>query len=171
VAEQTICIRGARCVKVTPPMFDVLVYLYENYAALSACPDAGSLSRRLSDAGFDDDEIADAIGWLHGLASVTLSSRAPHRPEPTAFRVYTPQEYTQLGAHAIGFIATLDRGGQLNPEQREIVVERACALPEAPIALERLKIIVLMVLWSQSVDVDLLLLQELLDVGEPPSVH
>jgi Smg protein len=152
-------------------MFDVLVYLYENYTALSACPDAGSLSRRLSDAGFEDDEIADAIGWLHGLASVTLSSRTTQSPHPKGFRVYSPQEYTLLGAKAIGFIATLDRDGQLDPQQREIVVERACALSEAPIALDRLKIIVLMVLWSQSVDVDLVLLQELLDDGMQPGVH
>ncbi len=152
-------------------MFDVLVYLYENYTALSACPDARSLSRRLADAGFDDDEIAEAMGWLHGLASVTLSSRAPHHPQPSAFRVYTPQEYASLGAPAIGFIASLDRDGQLNPERREIVIERACALAEAPIGLDRLKIIVLMVLWSQSVDVDLLLLQELLDDGAQPVLH
>src|SRR3974390_40483 len=100
-------------------MFDVLVYLYENYTALSACPDARALTRRLADAGFEDDEIADAIGWLHGLARVPLSSLAPRRPEATAFRVYTPQEYSLLGARAIGFVATLDRGGQLSPEQRE----------------------------------------------------
>ena len=71
---------------------------------------------------------------------------------------------------AIGFIASLDRDGQLNPAQREIVIERAAAV-EPPITLERLKIIVLMVLWSQSVDVDLLLLQELLDDDPGPAVH
>lgn len=152
-------------------MFDVLVYLYENYSALSACPDARSLTRSLAAAGFDEDEIADAIGWLHGLASVTLSSRAPHRPDPNSFRLYTAIEYTQLGPDAIAFIAMLERSGQLSAEQREIVIERACALSEDPIGLERLKIIVLMVLWSQSVDVDLLLLEELLDDGEDPQVH
>ncbi|MDQ3445234.1 MAG: DUF494 domain-containing protein, partial [Pseudomonadota bacterium] len=39
-------------------MFDVLVYLYENYGALHACPDSDSLSKRLTDAGFDDEEIS-----------------------------------------------------------------------------------------------------------------
>ncbi|HEX4597570.1 MAG TPA: DUF494 domain-containing protein, partial [Burkholderiaceae bacterium] len=141
-------------------MFDVLVFLYENYSALSACPDFEALTRRLADAGFDEDEIADAMVWLHGLASVTLSSRMPDHNG--AFRVYTRQEYASLGSAAIGFIASLDRDRQLSPAQREIVIERALAV-ETPITLERLKIIVLMVLWSQSVDVDLLLLQELLD--------
>ena len=144
-------------------MFDVLVFLYENYSALSACPAFEALTRRLADAGFDEDEIADAMVWLHELASVTLSSRTQYRADAQAFRVYTSQEYASLGAAAIGFIASLDRDGQLNPAQREIVIERSAALGESPVTLERLKIIVLMVLWSQSVDVDLMLLQELLD--------
>jgi Smg protein len=151
-------------------MFDVLVFLYENYSALSACPDFEALTRRLADAGFEEDEIADAMVWLHGLASVTLSSRMPDRSGPQAFRVYTRHEYESLGASAIGFIASLDRDGQLSPAQREIVIERAAAV-EAPVTLERLKIIVLMVLWSQSVDVDLLLLQELLDDDPGPALH
>jgi len=159
------------CVTVATSMFDVLVYLYENYTALSACPDAEALTQRLADAGFEEEEIADAMVWLHGLASVTLSARVPQGANPAAFRVYTTQEYASLGAPAIGFIASLDRDGQLNPAQREIVIERASALAEVPITLERLKIIVLMVLWSQSVDVDLLLLQELLDDGPPPALH
>jgi Smg protein len=149
-------------------MFDVLVFLYENYSALSACPDFEALTRRLADAGFEEDEIADAMVWLHGLASVTLSSRMPDHTG--AFRVYTRHEYQSLGSAAIGFIASLDRDRQLSPAQREIVIERALAV-ETPITLERLKIIVLMVLWSQSVDVDLMLLQVLLDDDPGPAVH
>ena len=151
-------------------MFDVLVFLYENYSALSACPDFDALTRRLSDAGFDEDQIADAMVWLHGLASVTLSSRVPDRSDRQAVRVYTAQEYATLGPAAIGFLASLDRDGQLSPAQREIVIERAAAV-ETPVTLERLKIIVLIVLWSQSVDVDLLLLQELLDDDPRPGLH
>jgi Smg protein len=151
-------------------MFDVLVFLYENYSALSACPDFEALTRRLADAGFEEDEIADAMVWLHGLASVTLSSRMPDDADPRAVRVYTRHEYESLGTAAIGFIASLDRDGQLSPAQREIVIERAAAV-ETPITLERLKIIVLMVLWSQSVDVDVLLLQELLDDDPRPALH
>src|ERR1700730_4752698 len=152
-------------------MFDVLVFLYENYSALSACPDFEALTRRLADAGFDEDEIADAMVWLHGLASVTLSLRMPGRRDPGAFRVSTSQEYASLGTAAVGFIASLDRDGQLSPAQREIVIERAAAVAEMPVTLDRLKIIVLMVLWSQSVDVDLMLLQELLDDDPRPALH
>ena len=51
-------------------MFDVLVYLYENYWRPDACPDHDQLARKLSSAGFESDEIQEALSWLDGLASV-----------------------------------------------------------------------------------------------------
>ena len=45
-------------------MFDVLVYLYENYWRPDACPDPRQLSRKLSAVGFENDEIQDALRAL-----------------------------------------------------------------------------------------------------------
>ena len=45
-------------------MFDILVYLFENYSAFNACADADALSRKLAAAGFPKDEITDALAWL-----------------------------------------------------------------------------------------------------------
>ena len=45
-------------------MFDVLVYLYENYWRPDACPEPKQLSRTLSAVGFEPDEIQDALRWL-----------------------------------------------------------------------------------------------------------
>ena len=42
-------------------MFDVLVYLYENYWRPDACPGHDQLTRKLSSAGFESDEIRDAL--------------------------------------------------------------------------------------------------------------
>ena len=41
-------------------MFDVLVYLYENYWRPDACPDHDQLTRKLSSVGFESDEIEEA---------------------------------------------------------------------------------------------------------------
>lgn len=49
-------------------MFDVLVYLYENYWRPDACPAPQQLRRKLSAVGFEADEIQDALRWLDGLA-------------------------------------------------------------------------------------------------------
>jgi Smg protein len=152
-------------------VFDVLVYLYENYGALHACPDADSLTKRLTAAGFDDEEISEALAWLSGLEQVTQQSIAVGPESDSAFRIYAKVEVDRLGNEAIGFLSFLEHAGQLTPTQREIVIERALATQEAPVDLEMLKVIVLMVLWSQQADIDVLLLEELLDDGEVRLVH
>ena len=152
-------------------VFDVLVYLYENYGALHACPDADSLTKRLTAAGFDDEEISEALAWLSGLEQVTQESVAVGPESDLAFRVYAKVEMDRLGCEAVGFLSFLEHAGQLTPTQREIVIERALATTEVPVDLETLKVIVLMVLWSQQADIDVLLLEELLDDGEERAIH
>ena len=46
---------------------------------------------------------------------------------------------------------------------REIVIDRALASPETPVPLSRIKIIALMVLWSQEAEIDNRVLEELLE--------
>jgi Smg protein len=54
---------------------------------------------------------------------------------------------------------------------REIVIERALATGETPVPLSKLKIIVLMVLWSQGEEPDTLILDELLEDDPSPILH
>jgi Smg protein len=147
-------------------MFEVLVYLYENYGALTACPDSDSLSQSLVEAGFEQEEVSEALAWLQGLARVTESSITLRGASETSSRVYAGFETRRLGPEAIGVLSFLENEGQLTPSQREIVIERALATDEQTVPLAKLKVIVLMVLWSQSADIDVLLLEELLDDGE-----
>ena len=49
----------------------------------------------------------------------------------------------------------------LSAVQREIVVERALALKESPVGLGKLKVIVLMLLWSQGKEPDALMFDDL----------
>jgi Smg protein len=152
-------------------VFDVLVYLYENYGALHACPDPDSLSRKLTAAGFDDEEISEALAWLQGLQLVTQQSVAVGPESNSSFRVFANVETERLGTESIGFLSFLEHAGQLTPTQREIVIERALAIEEIPIPLEMTKVIVLMVLWSQQADIDVLLLEELLHDGSERDLH
>jgi len=152
-------------------VFDVLVYLYENYGALHACPDPDSLSRKLTAAGFDDEEISEALAWLQGLQLVTQQSVAVGPESNSSFRVFANVETERLGTESIGFLSFLEHAGQLKPTHREIVIERALAIEETPIPLEMTKVIVLMVLWSQQADIDVLLLEELLHDGSERDLH
>jgi Smg protein len=152
-------------------MFDVLVYLYENYGALQSCPDAAALSRSLSEAGFEDEEIRDALVWLQDLASATQVEGVDALDGAGGFRLFTAAELSHLGAEGIGFLVNLEQAGQLDAARREAVIERALATAEAPVPLATLRVIVLMVLWSLSTDVDLLLLEDLIGGDEPRLFH
>lgn len=148
-------------------MFDILVYLYETYYRPESCPDSIVLAKKLSAIGFDDEEIVEALDWLQGLNNLHSGSAQAETEEFSAgFRVYTELEHSMLGASAIGFIEHLYFSKLINVQQREIVLERALAVDESPISLEKLKIIVLMLLWSQGREPDMLMFDELLLLEE-----
>ncbi len=140
-------------------MFDVLVYLYENYWRPDACPDHEQLTRKLSAVGFESDEIQEALSWLDGLA--TLAESYDGQQGELSMRVYSPAEQELLGEESIGFISFLESAGVLPPPMREMVIDRATALSSGPLELEDLKIIVLMVFWCLGEEPDALILDEL----------
>ena len=123
-------------------MFDVLVYLYETYWRPDACPDHAQLTRKLSAAGFESDEIQEALVWLDGLAGAAESYSG--QQSATALRVYSPAEHERLGEESIGFISFLESAKVISPTQREMVIDRATAVGASPIDLDDLKVIVLM---------------------------
>jgi Smg protein len=150
-------------------MFDVLVYLYENYWRPDACPEPDQLQRKLSAVGFEKDEIQEALSWLDGLATTAQSGVQPLRS--TSTRVYSIDEQRHLGESSMAFISFLGAAGVLSPVQREVVIERAMAVTEAPVPLEDLKIIVLMVFWSVGEEPDALILDELFVDPEDRLIH
>lgn len=169
-------------------MYDVLVFVYENYWRGDACPEPEQLGRKLSANGFEDDEIRDALQWLDGLTlatqgivltrnaddSVTVGERAVEpalAQSPGAMRVYSIAEQDHLGADCLGFLSFLDSAQALPPGMREVVIERAMAAPGAPVSLEELKIIVLMVHWSTGIEPDALILDELCDDAAERVAH
>ena len=164
-------------------MFDVLVYVYEHYWRGESCPELPLLGRKLSAAGFDADEIEQALSWLAGLHTAannaeTIQINAPktawetaYVQSPTSMRVYSVAEQQQLGAAGLGFITFMEGAGVLPPQVREIVVDRAMAVGTHPISLDDLKIIVLMVYWSAGIEPDALVLDELCDDQEARIAH
>jgi Smg protein len=150
-------------------MFDVLVYLYENYWRPDACPDFDQLSRKLSAVGFESEEITDALKWLDGLARTAES--CGDDSTSSSIRVYNEAEQELLGVECIGFIAFLESAGVLPAPMREMVVDRAMAVGSGPMDLDDLKIIVLMVFWSLGQEPDALVLDELFVAPEERVIH
>lgn len=156
-------------------MFDVLVYVYEHYWRGEACPELPLLGRKLSAAGFDADEIEQALSWLAGLNIaaqnadiIQLGAPKTHLApayvqSPNSMRVYSEAELQHVGSEGLGFLTFMEGAGVLPAQMREIVIDRAMAVPNAPVSLDDLKIIVLMVYWSAGIEPDALVLDELCD--------
>ena len=150
-------------------MFDVLVYLYENYWRPDACPDEQQLRRKLSAVGFESEEIQEALRWLDGLADSAESHAMPQ--SPGSHRIYTAAERETLGDASINFLAFLESSGVLPAAMREMVIDRAMAVGGGAMDLEDLKIIVLMVFWSLGEEPDALILDELFVDDEDRLIH
>lgn len=153
-------------------MFEVLVYLFENFHHPEACPDEAQLTDCLHAEGFETDEISEALDWLAGLRMMAGQVSAPvTAPDPRSIRLYSEPEQRALGPACQGFLAFLESAGVLSALARELVIERAMAVGEEGLSLARFKLITLMVLWQQEGVPDGLLLDELLgdeDEGEQP---
>jgi Smg protein len=141
-------------------MIDILVYLFENYLP-DACPEPEVLARKLSAAGFGNDDISAALSWLDGLAG-TEARRCDSPALAGSIRIYDEVEQERLPVACRGFIAFLEQHGDVDAPLREAIIERAMALPDAEISLDRLKVIVLAVIWRYRHEVDALILEELL---------
>lgn len=140
-------------------MFHVLVYLSEHYAPES-CPEADVLAQSLSEAGFDEDDIDAAIDWLSGLAESTWRCIDETLLESLGERIFSPEELDHLDVDARGLLIFLESAGVLSAPLREIAIEQAMAVEDGPVELERMKIILRMVLWSQEVEPATMLLLE-----------
>ena len=147
-------------------MFDILVFLFENYFHAGAYPDQETLSKRLSAAGFDSRDISQALTWLNGLERVGRSGTRSNPLPSKGFRFYTEPELITLTAEARGFLLFLESAGVISVLQRELIIERIVALEEPAVDLDKVKLTVLMVLWNQNETLDSLVLEELISPNQ-----
>lgn len=151
-------------------MFDVLVYLFENYLEFPAPREPDALVRKLSMAGFEQEEISEALHWLDGLH--TAAGLAGTRKVPVSgIRHFAEDELYKLATECRGFLVFLESAGVIDSALRELIIDRAMALEDREVSLPRFKLIVLMVLWNQSHELDSLLVDSLLGDDAPPTMH
>ena len=133
-------------------MFDVLMYLFETYihSEIEMQVDQEKLTDDLTDAGFNREDIYNALNWLERLADYQEGLVAPIllTTDPLSVRIYTREESQRLDASCRGFILFLEQIQVLNLETREMVIERVMALDTLDFDLDDLKWVVLMVLFN-----------------------
>jgi Smg protein len=131
-------------------VLDILIYLFENYmddAEPYPRPDRTLLTEELEHAGFEGSDINRALQWLDSLRETpdSQSERATAR----AIRVFNGFEQLRLDTDCRGYLMHLEQIGILSAAQRELVIDRLMALDADDIDIEKVKWVVLMVLFSQ----------------------
>src|SRR5689334_16216037 len=126
-------------------MFEVLMYLFENYmdgsVALNA--DQDTVFSELEQAGFSRQEIGRALDWLDGLNRVQETVQSGPRFTQNAIRHFSLEESERLGLEGKGFLLYLEQLSILDPMTREVVIDRLMALDSREVDLGRIKWVVL----------------------------
>lgn len=130
-------------------MFDVLIYLFENYLEddVDLLPNSDAIRRELFQAGFAQPNVNLAFAWLE-----SLDENDKRACKTQAFRIFSEPEKRHLDLECRNLLIFLEYSGILSPDNREIVIDRAMVLENEAIYLDELKWIVLMVLLTQSDD-------------------
>jgi Smg protein len=142
-------------------MYDVLVYLFENCQQTEVEYERDRVAKKLSAAGFEDSDISEALHWLAGVVRSPQAGLDKLPDARRSFRAFAPRELAKLDAGCRGFLLTLEHSGILNPQTRELVIERSLAASGETLSLEQLKLIVLMVLWNQQTATSRLVAEDL----------
>jgi len=135
-------------------VFDVLMYLFENYymdedRGLAA--DRDVVHQELSRAGFPSREIDRAFLWMEGLSSDDVAQVSP---AGRSMRAYSRDEMNRIDTESRGFLLFLEQMGVLSPSNRERAIEQAMALESDDFDLDQMKWVILMVLFNQPGDED-----------------
>lgn len=151
-------------------MFDILLFLFESYFDLGSYPDHDKLSLKLTAAGFEEDDINQALIWLSGLQQLTRS-KYPETINQSGFRLYSDFEQRRVSSEALHFLKFWEHNKLITPIEREMIIDRAVALDRESLPLEKVKLIMLMVLWSQHEVLDPMLVEDLLSPSGNAPLH
>ncbi len=128
-----------------PNVLDALLYIFD--VVLDDMPtddmDSDHIEQALSEAGFPQNLIDNAMDWLMELADGE-GLAAP----TTAMRLYAPEEQARLDVDSRSRLTHLEYQGILSAENRERVIERLLALDTPIISANEVDWVTLMVLQA-----------------------
>ncbi len=151
-------------------MFEILMYLFESYFDAGIYPDPDKLSRKLTAAGFEGDEINEALSWLSSLQQQNPDNY-PTSLDHMGMRHFATLELELVSYEARQFLVFTQQEHMISAVEREMILDRAVALQQKNLGLDKLKLIMLMVLWNRHKELDALLIEELLTPLHSKQIH
>jgi Smg protein len=152
-------------------VFDILAYLVERFFDFGDYPDLESLPPQLAAAGFEPDDIEDALKWLAALQERAGSTATLHAQATPSVRQFAGTEQQKIDVGGRGYLHFLEVAGILDATRRELVIDRIMAMPDSEVSVDQIKLIALMVLWNHGRPLDALVVEELLASGRSALLH
>ena len=153
-------------------MFELLIYMFENYLSSKSYLDFNNISMELEAAGFDNDDIEEAFDWFSQLKA--MSDKIPQAidaKENTNLRIFTEKEYKKISSEGLGFILFLEQAKVLNSIEREIIIDRAMALNQNIISIDEVRWVVMIALWNNGKENDYLFVEDALYNKDTLTIH
>jgi Smg protein len=151
-------------------MFEILIYLFESYFDAGSYPEPDKLTRKLSAAGFEGEEISEALTWLSALQEQNPDNY-PASLERAGQRHFAALELQFISSEARQFLLFAEQQHLISAVEREMTIDRSVALRQENLGLDKLKLIMLMVLWNRHQELDPLLVEELLTPLHSAQLH
>ena len=119
-------------------------------------PDQDVLTGELVNAGFGHTEIDKAFDWLDDLSTLCHEqySNLEHSNllsggSSASTRHLSRQEFERLGTDGWGLICLLENANVLDPDTREVVIDRIMALDGSDVDVDHVRWVIMMVLCSR----------------------
>ncbi len=135
-------------------MFDVLVFMFENYFANHAQPDDKIMEQELSEAGFEKNDIDGAFDWFEQMKSMLNAPELDYEHQESAMRCFSPSEQKKINIESLGFVIFLQQASVINDVERDLIIDRAMALKQDRIKIEEMRWITMMALWNKGREKD-----------------
>ncbi len=129
-------------------MFDYLFEIAEQDSSKEI--DDTALKAYLSDAGFEVTRIDKALSWLENIATSQDNKAKPFGSSNGGMRIYSEEEKSRLSTKSRGFLLFMENIGQIDANQREMIVNQVMSLDDSIISLDDLKWVVMMVLGNSN---------------------
>lgn len=143
-------------------MFEVLVFMFENYLANHALPDNDVMQQELSEAGFEQPDILGAFDWFEEMKLMLATPDVSYSHTSTAMRAFTEKELLKIDTESLGFILFMQQASVINDVERDLIIDRAMALTQTEIRIEEIRWISMMALWNEGREKDYLFVEDAL---------
>ena len=152
-------------------MFEVLVFMFENYFAHHAMPDCDVMEQELSAAGFEQTDITGAFDWYEEMKMRLTKPDIFYSHKESGMRVFSELELKKINTESIGFVLFLQQANVINDMERDLIIDRAMALKQQVITVEEIRWISMIALWNEGREKDYLFVEDALFNPRGLTIH